>query len=263
MNSSRYNYECIVQNFSGYVLNKPLFAVENSVISVLLATLDIYRGTGDYTLFSAFFQDILGVLSKLGPLQLSYVWSRDEERRLILGISNSDIKPLFSKNFVNIGSNLDHDPFNIIHELVLSCKQSLLMVNTPNDKLPIILALVSMGIKSSRLSIILEAMLQMLLNMDTNVLIANSITNDTSKIIGAVDVLSDLSTYIKSNKSVHDNCVRKEEVSQLNLSGDNYPGDSNSSSEIHKVCVSFGKADHGKLGHGDTVVSCLFLLLNL
>ena len=272
-------YESVIRKFSSVTINSP-DADKGTELAFLIATLDIFRMSADHALMAAFFLEFMQVLENLPPQSLSLVWGRDAKRRKILGCN--DLKAILTVKHNNanlkdiqneyMGSSVDHDPVQVVYRLVEACKQSILMVYSTDERVSIFQALLAMSVKSCRASLLLESVWQLSSFTESIYSIKRSISStlngirehdfsDDGTLSLNILLLKELKDYVDVSGCGGGNAVCSPSSAGLR-SGDADTAAGNSNSEKHgsensklKVCVSFGKADHGKLGHGDTVVS--------
>lgn len=285
MNEPDCLYEAIVQKYSRRIDEESVPHNHSSDMTMLLSTLNIFRNNSDHSLMAAFFEDFMKVLNKVPPQSLSLVWGKDEVRRKILGFPRMDTTLAMARNkkpAADIqdpslwGSNTDHDPLRLTYRLVEACRDSIQHVLLPEERLSIFHALLLLGGKSARAHILLECAWQLLCfgGTDSSYGVGDpqalppqahaqaSLTLD-------VALLSDMRAFLAACSTGKATAAGIEHVPSAHLLTDaDASGSDVQSPEAEegtgleagaprrtKLCVSFGKADHGKLGHGDTVVS--------
>lgn len=315
MSNSDFLYENIIQTYTRIGNVETLDVTESSSeISILLATLNVFRSTDDHSLMASFFQEFNNVLHRMDAESLSLMWGKEEFRKKLLGFPDLKSMLCASNNSSNVedakelfgiilqtkpellGSSMDHDPLHVVFRLVESCRQSILLVYSAEERVSIFDALMTMGIKSARCSILLETVWSLLsfseslfslqtyeFKMNSNSFKSlshpncDAITDASFPIL----MLDDMRHFIKScdsdaesgmknkhdvdnipvvdrirNKCSNTNINKATACKEASLYEWGYPSllAHHDSEETRTVCVSFGKADHGKLGHGDTSV---------
>ena len=325
-------YENIVQTYTRAEEVESLSSPEaSSEISMLLATLNFFRSTDDHALMAAFFQEFNNVLHRMDSESLSLVWGKEEFRKKLLGFPDlksmlsvahnnaniEDMKEVFSSIVQTkpelLGSSMDHDPLHVVFRLVEACRQSILLVYSAEERVSIFDALMTMGIKSSRCSILLETVWSLISFSDSLFGIQSyefKMSSNSFRCLpnakgGAIRLgcaglsypilmLDDMRDFVNScskpsdsgsgsgnagtsNEGGADNMrvvdrIKRKSRSEAVLCDQNRSDDEQTSlyewgesnlfiqpDPVRKrtVCVSFGKADHGKLGHGDTSVSII------
>jgi len=269
-------YEAILHKYSLNIESGSLPVNVSSDMTMFLSTLNIFKSNSDHSLVVSFFEEFMSVLKKVPPQSLSLVWGQDEARRKILGFPNMDAILKVAHNRSNVadiqeasllGSNSDHDPLQLVYRLVEACKDSILHVFGADERLALFHALLAIGIKSARAHILLEGAWQLICFAEATYTIGPQVipVKSLDPALPTIDVglLGDLRAYLAANHAPEAGVTGAagEEVptliqdsATLSTTNSDMASSSVSVGKRTKLCVSFGKADHGKLGHGDTVV---------
>lgn len=220
-------------------------AQEQLQLAMLWRTLGIFLKSDDISLIVDFFLEFQPTLNASPPLSLSTQWSSDGAADSYIGIPPGgestllevpELSYLLQEGRADSDSVLsdDHDPLGLVQKLsdTVECVAQAL----PNSDRGLLLSVgVAFAVKSGRASL--------LLNM------VNSLTSSTEYICDVpLSLLSDLQAYVsrphpekplaRITLSPYDLAVRR--IFATPLEGG--------------LLLSFGKADHGKLGHGDAQV---------
>lgn len=211
-----------------------------------------------------FYSEFLCVVKDVAPLSLSAAWvlnDNDEVLENIVGIppgGKNEIIPLIAVPELSYLSNADnkdsyehsddHDPLDIVQKLFESA-ESLALELPLADKGVVINVCLSLAVKSGRFSL-LSKCIDLLLNMK------GYIPNIDSSL------LDDIKQFMKkqSDSDLNNHKLDKEFEDILEWKGnfnDNFLESSTQSNSMRTIggnLMTCGKADHGKLGHGDTQV---------
>ena len=147
--------------------------------------------------------------------------------------------------------NIRHDPVGVVQKL-LDSAESCAFASVPEERGPLLSVCLWLCIKSGRISLICQ--------------VASLLLSERGKEFRDmnIDPLQDILEYIKTSLSLESmseiDSKKKEQIYGLLVDNKNYTSriDQNILSVIHSkevkggILLSFGKADHGKLGHGDT-----------
>eukprot|EP01031_Cornospumella_fuschlensis_P031544 gene31544-38125_t len=220
-------------------------------LALLLRTLKILKACPGVSMV-AFFEDMLPVILAAPDRSLSAYWKEkygEKEKDLVClvtsgsseetgVVSETKIMDLRELDYLKEGEHADmkHDPLSIVKTIfntALYCFQGPLQ---PEQVSTLVTASSAIGFKSARASLILHAVLLCTLLKDEMVTLPKNFLQEIYKVAlntASKDVVGGLLPYINEYEK-----RRHEESRSQRATCSTY-------------VLSFGKADHGKLGHGD------------
>lgn len=240
-------------------------------VALLWRTLNVLLHSGDVPIIVDFFQEFHNVVAQQPALSLSSYWHKESSSQSIVPSSDVeidiDLLPLPELNYLStlLDGEYEHDPLGAVRRLVDTASHISHTINDstcPNGKQILLDFCMLIGIKSGRASLMLHAVktiTELWSHGDYKT------TLDSPPVELEIKPFVDIINYIKSLEETESSTgVSKDSICEsrdcycMYCSGKPYH--EVSASVLHEmkytggILLSFGKADHGKLGHGDSQV---------
>ena len=211
--------------------------------------------TGNFDLFIAFFEEFLEVVKEIPKLSLSVAWNSSNGD--IVGIpkvqENANTIPIlpipelsYLHEVGSIDGSDDHDPLRIVQKL-FETAENLALVLPSHERFVLLQVCVALGMKSARISLLLRSISLLLADDGLDSDIGSSCCEDIRSYCLAIS--NDWTEEEKSKgcKDTSDDVCPWKQAQAVNDHG-------TTRKRIGGMLLTHGKAEHGKLGHGDAQV---------
>lgn len=238
-------------------------------LALLWRTINVFLQSDDISFAVEFFKELLQVIHELPQLSLSNYWSDGGTMKSAISVlqdqdnlrNESSILPVpelaylssdSEDGFLLSGATKKHDILGVVQKLSETAESLALLQQSISCGRDLLEVSVALGVKSGRASLLLSAA-----NAITEFIHNNHI--DMCEMDAAI--LCDISNYIKNTlKGPVSDWI--DILKECDIESDIPTLDEPNEPINHKLGVgtllTFGKADHGKLGHGDSQVLYIF-----